>query len=78
LWLSLEKFILPSSVWGLIVKNRIDLGGRSERFRVEKPGPLWTPQWRHRHLWSAKLREQILCLVCSNRFTFEAHIHVLA
>jgi hypothetical protein len=36
LWLSPGKFILPSSVWGLIAKNRIDLGGRSERFRVER------------------------------------------
>jgi hypothetical protein len=36
LWLSLEKFVLPSSIWGLIVKNRIDLGGRSERFRIER------------------------------------------
>jgi hypothetical protein len=36
LWLSSEKFVLPSSVWGLTVKNRIDLGGHSERFRVER------------------------------------------
>jgi hypothetical protein len=35
-WLSLGKFVLPSSVWGLIVKNWIDLGGHSERFRVER------------------------------------------
>jgi hypothetical protein len=34
LWLSSGKFVLPSSVWGLIVKNRIDLGYHSERFRV--------------------------------------------
>jgi hypothetical protein len=36
LWLSSEKLVLPSSVWGLIVKNRIDLGDHSERFRVER------------------------------------------
>jgi hypothetical protein len=36
LWLSSVKFVLPSSVWGLIVKNRIDLGGHLERFRVER------------------------------------------
>jgi hypothetical protein len=36
LWLSPRKFVLPSSMWGLIVKNRIDLGGRSDRFRVER------------------------------------------
>jgi hypothetical protein len=36
LWLSSRKFVLPSSVWGLIVKNRINLGGHSERFRVER------------------------------------------
>jgi hypothetical protein len=36
LWLSPEKFLLPSTVWGLIVGNRIDLGGHSERFRVER------------------------------------------
>jgi hypothetical protein len=36
LWLRSEKFVLHSSVWGLIVKNRIDLGGHSERFRVER------------------------------------------
>jgi hypothetical protein len=36
LWLSSEKFVLPSSMWGLIVKNQIDLGGHSERFRVER------------------------------------------
>jgi hypothetical protein len=30
------KFVLPSSVWGLIVENWIDLGGRSKRFRVER------------------------------------------
>jgi hypothetical protein len=36
LWLSLGKFVLSSSVWGLIVENRIDLGGCSERFRVER------------------------------------------
>jgi hypothetical protein len=23
-------------MWGLLVENRIDLGGRSERFRVER------------------------------------------
>jgi hypothetical protein len=34
--LSSGKFVLPSSVWGLIVKNRIDLGGHLERFRVER------------------------------------------
>jgi hypothetical protein len=36
LWLSSGKFVLPSSMWGLLVENRIDLGGRSERFRVER------------------------------------------
>jgi hypothetical protein len=36
LWLSFRKFVLPSSVWGMIVKNRVDLGGHSERFRVER------------------------------------------
>jgi hypothetical protein len=36
LWLSSGKFVLPSSVWGLIVKNRIDLASHSERFRVER------------------------------------------
>jgi hypothetical protein len=36
LWLSSGKFVLPSSVWVLIVKNRIDLGGHSKRFRVER------------------------------------------
>jgi hypothetical protein len=36
LWLSLGKFVLSSSVWGLIVENRIDLKGCSERFRVER------------------------------------------
>jgi hypothetical protein len=36
LWLSTGKFVLPSSVWRLIVKNRVDLGGHSERFRVER------------------------------------------
>jgi hypothetical protein len=36
LWLSSRKFVLPSYVWGLIVKNRFDLGGHSERFRVER------------------------------------------
>jgi hypothetical protein len=36
LWLSSEKFVLSSSVWRLTVKNRIDLGGHSERFRVER------------------------------------------
>jgi hypothetical protein len=35
MWLSSENFVLPSSVWRLIMKNRIDLGGHSERFRVE-------------------------------------------
>jgi hypothetical protein len=30
------EFILPFSLWGLIVKNRIDFGGHSERFRVER------------------------------------------
>jgi hypothetical protein len=35
LWLSSQKIVLPSSVWGLIVENWIDLSGRSERFRVE-------------------------------------------
>jgi hypothetical protein len=34
--LSFEKFVLPYSVWGLLVENQIDLGGRSERFRVER------------------------------------------
>jgi hypothetical protein len=34
--LSSRKFVLPSSVWGLIVKNWIDLGGHLERFRVER------------------------------------------
>jgi hypothetical protein len=34
--LSSGKFVLPSSVWGLIVKNQIDLGGHLERFRVER------------------------------------------
>jgi hypothetical protein len=28
--------VLPSSVWGLIVMNRIDLDSHSERFRVER------------------------------------------
>jgi hypothetical protein len=36
LWLGSEKFVFPYSVWGLIVKNRIDLGGHSERFWVER------------------------------------------
>jgi hypothetical protein len=36
LWLSPRKFVLPPSMWGLIVKNWIDLGCRSERFRVER------------------------------------------
>jgi hypothetical protein len=36
LWLSSGKFVLLSSVWGLIVKNRIDLSDHSERFRVER------------------------------------------
>jgi hypothetical protein len=36
LWLSSEKFIFPSSMWELIVKNRIDLNGHLERFRVKK------------------------------------------
>jgi hypothetical protein len=36
LWLSFEKFVLPSSMCGLIVKNRINLVGHSERFRVER------------------------------------------
>jgi hypothetical protein len=36
LWLSSKNFVLSSSVWGLIVKNQIDLGGHSERFRVER------------------------------------------
>jgi hypothetical protein len=36
LWLRSGKFVLPSSMWGLIVKNWIDLGGHSERFRVER------------------------------------------
>jgi hypothetical protein len=36
LWSSTRKFVLPSSVWGLIVENQIDLGGHSERFRVER------------------------------------------
>jgi hypothetical protein len=36
LWFSSEKFVLPSCVWRLIVENRIDLGGRSERFRAER------------------------------------------
>jgi hypothetical protein len=36
LWLSFGKFVLPSSVWGLIVENWMDLGGCSERFRVER------------------------------------------
>jgi hypothetical protein len=36
LWLSSGKFVLPSSVWGLIVKNWVNLGGHSEIFRVEK------------------------------------------
>jgi hypothetical protein len=34
--LSSGKFVLPSSVWGLIVKNQIDLGGHLVRFRVER------------------------------------------
>jgi hypothetical protein len=36
LWLSPMKFVLPSYVCGLIVKNWIDLDGHSERFRVER------------------------------------------
>jgi hypothetical protein len=36
LWLSSVKFVLPSSIWGLLVENRIDHGGHSERFRVER------------------------------------------
>jgi hypothetical protein len=36
LWLSSRKFVLPSYVWGLIVKNWIALGGHSKRFRVER------------------------------------------
>jgi hypothetical protein len=36
LWLSPGKFVLPSSMWGLIVENRINLGGHLERFRVER------------------------------------------
>jgi hypothetical protein len=36
LWLSSGKFALPSSVWGLLMVNWIDLGGRSERFRIER------------------------------------------
>jgi hypothetical protein len=36
LWLSSRKFVLPSSVWGLIVKNQIDHSGHFERFRVER------------------------------------------
>jgi hypothetical protein len=36
LWLSSGKFVLPSSMWKLIVKNWIDLGDHSERFRVER------------------------------------------
>jgi hypothetical protein len=36
LWLSSGKFVLPSSMWGLIVKIQIDLGCHSERFRVER------------------------------------------
>jgi hypothetical protein len=56
----------------------MDLGGCSERFRVERNHPLRTPQWRHRHLCGAELRKQILYVVCSNRFTFEVHAYVLA
>jgi hypothetical protein len=36
LWLSPGKFILPFSVWGLIMGNQIDLSGHSEKFRVER------------------------------------------
>jgi hypothetical protein len=36
LWLSLKKFVLPFSVWGLMVENQIDLGGHSKRFRVKR------------------------------------------
>jgi hypothetical protein len=36
LWLSLGKIVFPPSVWGLIVENQIDHGGRSERFRDER------------------------------------------
>jgi hypothetical protein len=36
LLLSSGKYVLSYSVWGLIVKNQIDLGGHSERFRFEK------------------------------------------
>jgi hypothetical protein len=31
-----REFILPFSLWGLIVKNRIDFSGHLERFRVER------------------------------------------
>jgi hypothetical protein len=36
LWLSSGKFVLPSSMRGLIVKNHIDLGGHSETFSFER------------------------------------------
>jgi hypothetical protein len=36
LWLTSEKFVLPSYVWGLIVKNWIVIGGHLERFRVKR------------------------------------------
>jgi hypothetical protein len=32
----IEKFVLPSPSWGLIVETELDLGDRSERFRVER------------------------------------------
>jgi hypothetical protein len=36
LWLSSRKFVLLYYVWGLIMENQIDLGSRSEQFRVER------------------------------------------
>jgi hypothetical protein len=59
------------------VENQIDLGGHSERFRVERNLVLCGHLNRRMHLCGAELREQILCHVCSNHFTFEVHIHVL-
>jgi hypothetical protein len=37
----LQKVCIAFSMWGLIVKNRIDLGGHSKRFRIERNSILY-------------------------------------
>jgi low temperature requirement protein LtrA len=61
------------------VKNQIDLGGHSERSRVERNPVLCGHLNGDVGIFVVlNFGEKIMCLVCSYRYTVEVHVYVLA